>query len=173
MVRRDPRQASLTDALDPTLVGPIVRPGADPVWAARLLELVAEGLPPGAPAPFGEVLSLRPAPPSFGKVYALWGEVRMFDGAVHQFQVQFGSRDYRVYSFGYPLGMEDAPRFDWKPAYPSFWWDPAAGVWVRGEPDPQHYAGHWCAELSRPGFERRLTGMPVDPRLRTAIAAAA
>lgn len=169
MARRDPRQASLFDLLDAVPAGPVVRPGADPAWAARLLELVAEGLPPGAPPPFTEVLTARPGVRGgSGRIVDLWGECRMFDGAVHGYHVQYGSPDHRVYSFGYPLGMEDAPRIGWQPAYPSFWWDPDARAWVRGESHREHYAGQWSAHLPRPGFEGYLTGPPVDPRRRAA-----
>ncbi|MFJ7441099.1 hypothetical protein ACIQW5_25975 [Methylorubrum thiocyanatum] len=163
-----PGQASLLDVLDASLAGPIVRPGADPVWAARLLELVAEGLPPGAPPPFREVLSARPGVRGgSGQISDVWGEAVMFDGAVHGYHVSW-SPGHRVYSFGYPLGMEDAPRFGWRPAYPSFWWDEAASAWVRGEPRREHYAGQWSAHLGRPGFEGYLVGPPIDAARRAA-----
>lgn len=145
----------------------MVRPCADPDWSARLLELVAQNLPPGAPAPFTEVLSARPGVRGgSGQISTAWGLVHMFDGAEHEFHARW-SPGHRVYFFRYPGEMQDPPRFGWRVAYPVIWWD-AAGMWVRGEPRIDHYASVWSAHLPRPGFEGYLTGSPVDPRLRAA-----
>ena len=158
MTRRpDPRQPSFLDVLAQPQAAPAAPAGVETDWSARLIALVAEGLPPGVPAPFTEVLSARPDPNCETR---MWGEVRMFDGLVHGIVV-LRSHGHRVYGFSYPR-TDTAPQIGYWAAYPAFAWDPAAGAWLRGEPSRNYEASAWSAHLGRPGFEGYLVGPPVD-----------
>ncbi|MGW9820511.1 hypothetical protein ACUXK4_003082 [Methylorubrum extorquens] len=81
--RADPRQPSFLD-----LLAPPEPTTAEANWAAQINALVAEGLPPGAPAPFTKILRARPHPVSYGgKPLSIHAEVVMFDGLVHEIMV--------------------------------------------------------------------------------------
>lgn len=157
MARRfDPRQASLFDVLDAVPARPVVRPVADPDWAARLLEVVAEGLPPGAPPPFREVLAIRPGKPWYGQVYAIAADVIMFDGVRHEFRVDFCA-DHRSYSFDLFHGMQPAGRLPYVTYYPAIRWN--GRQWIRGEHSTDPNVSAWEADFS--GRVRVLGGLPV------------
>ena len=176
MARRpDPRQINIFDMLAAPAPAPVARiveapavPAQEPFlpdlaelentdWTARLWALVTEGLPPGAPPPFKEILFALADPYCRGR---LWGEVTMFDGQVHSVTVLW-SPGHRVYGFNYLYG-ETAPRIGLWTAHPAFTWDPVSGAWIRLPPSESHQAGQWSAHLSRPGYEGFLSGPPVE-----------